>query len=110
VSNYTPGPWEIKPEEAHRDYIRVRGTMLGGTYKIANVCSMKLEGNGKSINEMAKEAQANARLIAAAPELLDVLRMTSLDLHASDDHGECRCSQCNFRREALRVIIKATTP
>lgn len=66
---HTKGPWEVLPREDGVDYIRVRGTQLGLRYKIANVHdeqpSCLPEG----------EAQANATLIAASPELLEALEL-----------------------------------
>jgi hypothetical protein len=72
VSAHTPGPWTVLPPESGTDdYLRVRGTRLGGRYKIANVLSaVPLGANPIE----AEEASANARLIAAAPELLEALR------------------------------------
>lgn len=68
----TPGPWEIKPEEVDRSYIRIRGTRLGGRFKVANVLSPDYDGVH---NREADETRANARLIAAAPELLEALQI-----------------------------------
>lgn len=69
----TPGPWEIKPEEVDRPYIRIRGTRLGGRFKVANVLSQDYDGVH---HRKADETRANARLIAAAPELLEALTTT----------------------------------
>lgn len=69
----TPGPWEIKPEEVDRPYIRIRGTRLGGRFKVANVLSPDYDGVH---HREADETRANARLIAAAPELLEALTST----------------------------------
>lgn len=68
----TPGPWEIKPEEVDKDYIRIRGTLLGGRFKVANVLTPFYEG---AHEREVKETRANAHLIAAAPELLEALEM-----------------------------------
>lgn len=68
-TKHTPGPWQVMPEEYHRDYIRIRGTSIGGKYKVANVCGIKVEGS-VPINEL-EEVRANAALIAAAPELYE---------------------------------------
>ena len=68
----TPGPWEIKPEEVDRPYIRIRGTRLGGRFKVANVLSPDYDGVH---HREADETRANARLIAAAPELLEALQL-----------------------------------
>lgn len=69
----TPGPWEIKPEEVDRPYIRIRGTRLGRRFKVANVLSPDYDGVH---HREADETRANARLIAAAPELLEALTTT----------------------------------
>lgn len=66
----TPGPWEIKPEEVDRPYIRIRGTRLGGRFKVANVLSPDYDGVH---HREADETRANARLIASSPRLLELL-------------------------------------
>jgi hypothetical protein len=70
MPKFTKGPWQVLPEEADKDYIRIRGTVLGGRYKIANVPTPTYEGVHP--RELA-ESRANAALIAAAPELLAAL-------------------------------------
>lgn len=68
--NYTPGPWIILPEEVDKDYIRIRGSRLGSRYKITNVITPTYQG----IHEReAEETRANARLMAASPELFEFL-------------------------------------
>ena len=37
MSKHTPEPWELLDAEADKEYLRIRGTVLGGRYKIANV-------------------------------------------------------------------------
>ena len=71
MSKHTKGPWQLLPEECDFPYIRVRGTSLGGRFKIANVLTPVYDGAGE---REAKETLANARLIAAAPELLAALQ------------------------------------
>ncbi len=70
MSGHTLGPWRILPEECDKPYIRVRGTALGRRFKIANVITPCYEGVD---SREAEETRANARLIAAAPELLEAL-------------------------------------
>jgi len=71
MSKHTHGPWVALPEECDKPYIRIRGTLLGGRYKIANVLTPIYEG----VHEReAKETRANARIIEAAPELLEALK------------------------------------
>ena len=70
MSGHTPGPWEVLPESDSHE----------GTLNI--VSEYEEKGGRASANWIAEcdlqsdEAQnrANARLIAAAPELLDALR------------------------------------
>ena len=70
MSKHTPGPWRILPEECDKPYIRVRGTVLGARYKVANVIPPSYEG----VHEReAEETRANARLIAAAPKMYALL-------------------------------------
>lgn len=62
----TPGPWKILPEEVDKDYIRVRGTVLGEKYKVANIPCVP---GAPEID--VENSRADARLIAAAPELME---------------------------------------
>lgn len=73
--SFTKGPWEVKPEEFNRPYIRIRGTALGGKYKIANVLGLSKDGELYGDDE---ETRANAHLIAAAPELYEALEKISV--------------------------------
>ena len=67
---HSKGPWKILPEEVDKPYIRVRGDRLGGRFKIANVLTPVYA----DVHEReAQETRANAILIAAAPDLLEVL-------------------------------------
>lgn len=92
---YSHGPWEVKPEEAHRDYIRIRGTTPGGIYKIANVHAPTLEGNGKWVNGEIEERRANARLVAAAPETFEAMESLVIEWAKSGDIAGAvhRCRQ-----------------
>ena len=73
-TKHTPGPWQVLPEECEKPYIRVRGSVLGGRYKIANVVTPIYEG--VHLRE-AEETRRNARLIAAAPQQHDALLAVS---------------------------------
>lgn len=103
----TPGPWEIKPEEVDKPYIRIRGTQLGGRFKVANVLSPDYDGVHHC---EADETRANARLIAAAPELLEALQMITYEysllvIHNFDFSTLGRDEEYN---RALAAINKAT--
>ena len=66
MSKHTPGPWYYVGGSDKRaaPYIRKEGDMVPGTMAIASVT-----GRGG-----VSESAANARLIAAAPELLAALK------------------------------------
>jgi len=70
-TQHTKGPWRLLPEECDKPYIRIRGTQLGGRYKIANVLTPIHPGVHE---DEADETRANARLISEAPDLLEALR------------------------------------
>lgn len=80
---YSKGPWEIKPEEVDKPYIRIRGTRLGGRFKIANVLTPIYE-NFPQLE--LDEVRHNARLIAAAPELFELLVSINGNYHLSVEH------------------------
>jgi hypothetical protein len=99
-TKHTPGPWQTLPEEADKAYIRVRGTRLGSRYKVANVVTLDYAGVHP---REAEETRANARLIAAAPELLEACETLLFELVAGP---ACRSEVIVFARA---VIAKATT-
>ncbi len=70
-NKHTPGPWEVLPEEPDKDYIRVRGTVLGGKYKIADIPFVR---SAVWVYDL-EEARKNAKLVADCPELLDTMRL-----------------------------------
>ena len=62
-TNYTPGPWEAMTPLGPGDYaVLSKSVNAGGNFHIATL------PNGSH-----KEAKANARLIAAAPEMAEAL-------------------------------------
>jgi hypothetical protein len=104
---FTFGPWQTMPEETDKQYVRIRGTQLGERYKIANVLTPDYEG----ANELeADETRANARLIAAAPELLEALRdMLSGWKYIREVHGDLYGVGWDRAQEkAESAIAKAT--
>lgn len=101
-SKHTPGPWTVLPEEADKDYLRIRGTRLGGRYKVANVHHLRYEGVHAVVRERDDaESMANARLIAAAPELLEAL-VDVMFRHVQFDN------KSEYANKARAAIAKAT--
>lgn len=74
TSKHTPGPWVLMPE-FHGDHGQYYITDEADGSEIASVTAW--------IGEHRAEAEANARLIAAAPDLLSALVM----LRDADDIG-----------------------
>jgi hypothetical protein len=77
-SDHTPGPWEYVPStEHHGPYVE---SSVGGTicdcYVMSNPSapSVRNGGDSKPISFFHEMADPNARLIAAAPEMLEALR------------------------------------
>lgn len=75
ATSHTPTPWAVLPEECEKPYIRIRGTYLGGRYKIANVITPVYDG---VLPHEAVETRANAahivRCVNAHDALLAALR------------------------------------
>jgi len=103
TSAHTPGTWTVLPEEPEMDYIRIRGQCLGARYKIANVMSPSYKGVNES--ELV-ETMANARLIAAAPDLLKALQRTLNWL--SSYQGEAALGPSGPYEQARSAIAAAT--
>jgi hypothetical protein len=71
----TPGPWHVEPEE----WTEGRGIAICGKDGAVAIIDAEMAPNG--------EDYANARLIAAAPELLDALREFVSDIEAAYSSG-----------------------
>jgi hypothetical protein len=85
-TKHTPGPWTIADD--------MRGI---GNARVAGV----LDANGIGVANCGSHGEANARLIAAAPDMLDAL-YTLLD---AIDGNRITVGDCNQARAA---IAKAT--
>lgn len=105
---HTPGPWEASFTNClggTADYCRIRplNQEMFGIHSSLEIATMNLMDEA--------EQQSNARLIAAAPDLLEALQ-TSYDVFDSTEIGhhmhDCDCSQCAFvttRDNAVRKAI-----
>lgn len=116
TANHTPGPWTVLPEEADKDYLRIRGTRLGGRYKVANVHIPRYWESHHVLRDRENaESWSNARLIAAAPELLEALRIarefmsiaSDWNFHEAEINGEMR-STYDWLAVVDAAIAKAT--
>lgn len=62
---HTPGPWETYETQA--EHIKIVGSDQSKSYRMVPICTPY------EIKKKPGEMKANAKLIAAAPELLEVL-------------------------------------
>lgn len=73
-NNHTAGEWKVKHSES-KDAFNIVGTKLGGKYKIARCPYLQIEGSPELSEREKDETEANAKLIAASPELLKLVQM-----------------------------------
>jgi hypothetical protein len=96
----------VMPYEADKDYVRIRGTQLGRRYKIANVLSPQLS---LRLNAVATETEANARLIAAAPELYDALSCFVAEAERKGRSDEAPVAEARVILSRIRERSSSTT-
>jgi len=75
MSKHTPGPWQTDQAEHDAPYQDIRIHAGKGS-----ICCVWIDD--APLHDYNAEQRANARLIAAAPELLEALRWTARALHA----------------------------
>ena len=81
MMGHTPGPWELDSESLKGDsYTAINGE---GWYELATVVTRMISGA-----EDSPEGLANARLIAAAPDLLAALEW-AVDAAGADQYESC---------------------
>jgi hypothetical protein len=93
---YTPGPWfteDAQPGDLFR-YV-----MCGEGDTLAHLCRTSINGN--------QNAEADARLIAAAPELLAALKVALRDLEMISDTGDWGTELDPAIFQAREAIAKA---
>jgi hypothetical protein len=90
---HTPGPWEFTGSMHMNAYL-----VGGGNRYVCSVWDhLREDDNGHPI-DMYEEMQANARLIAAAPEMLEALIL-----------GALAARKTNFTATALESLIEKAT-
>lgn len=100
MNKHTPGPWTRKKGERFKNdnIAGVRGP--DGLYVVA---AFDFNQHNRD-----SEVEANAKLIAAAPELLEVAQEALMNC-SIDNHGGGDDLDCKFCNHARAVIAKATT-
>ena len=74
MTEHTPGPWDVEVEEPAQHVIRANWS--SEQYPIARL-----------LHSETRNAEGNARLIAAAPALLDVVTYFDYAYNWADDDG-----------------------
>lgn len=100
MTKHTPGPWRTELGDRAAYHIHERRLILPphGSESGAPIAKMNEGFDGVS--------EANARLIAAAPEMLEALKAANAAINPSDIHGISLCSW-NDRLKAATVTICA---
>lgn len=111
MSGHTPGPWELQLRERkrpHGEASTVEGSLRRSGAMPVEIVARVDFGYGRAVDE------ANARLIAAAPDLLLLVEELAKGpaLHACDTRGERNDARnqwlLGLREKAKAAIAKAT--
>ena len=95
MANYTPGPWMPNGTAVEQD-------RNGPTYVIASV-----RGGHFQDDRDDSEIDANTRLLAAAPDLLEAAKEAERMLyHGKHRVGYGACGQCEARAKLYAAIAK----
>lgn len=115
---FTPGPWVLVPAtEHHGPYIAAdRGGDVCDCYCMTEpgLASTRNGGPSRPVNFQGEEAHANARLIAAAPDLFAQLARVTDHLEVwARDHSDERTSETDAAIYCARAVLaraKGETP
>ena len=99
MSMHTQGPWEYFEQKAWGQDFMYGGVRVPGGFVIVNGCAP-----GRS-----KEGNDNARLIAAAPAMLEALRLCEAVLAEHEQYDEGEPSRESEAAEAARDAIAQAT-
>lgn len=90
---YMPGPWEIKPADKNdKGMYQAIVKTIAGPYKITAL----------AFGRSKEEAEANGKLMAAAPDMLNALLLAYTRLSANTTQNK------NILKSISQIIDKAT--
>lgn len=97
MSKHTPGPWTVQEREHSFRVVDSRALKFDNS----RLCDVQ-HWAGATRGPDREEARANARLIAAAPELLEALKLCAVLVHDGNRQGDAAIEA------AHAAIAKAT--
>ena len=116
TAKHTPGPWELQRPLFGEQHIYVHSeNTVNGRKALSgrqHICVVPYEGKKGAVayHEMFN---ANARLIAAAPELLEAAKLVLEWYEAEDNHSGTdfyqRMQMCRDSEDAIRAAIAKAT-
>ena len=114
TAQHTPGPWTYEGDHTHRQFnIRMLGHLIGTRDEAKHICTVNNLPSHVLANRDAGAAEANARLIAAAPDMLEALRAIATYMRGdltTDDFKSLRLKRGdmtgNVRRIAENVLTR----
>ena len=105
MSKHTPGPWEWSDKYRTSDNKRNTWSLLGKDgYGI-----LSCDGDANSPQSLGASGEANARLIAAAPELLEALQMARTYMKYPRDASDALVTAHNKAIYAVDAAIAKAT-
>jgi hypothetical protein len=101
MSDYTPGPWK---REGANVYALQHHGWRKGEEQFCNRFFAQVMDSHTPKNEL----EANARLISAAPELLEACKDVMWSISRKTMYeGSCQCEDCKAIRKVKAAIAKA---
>lgn len=102
LAGHTPGPWEI--DDRNEDEIEIVGKPTWGARRYGVQGEWAVAKIDDLLGDFPREMRANARLIAAAPDLLDLVR--KFDEHAKS--GKAFNYPLGALADIANVLARAT--
>jgi hypothetical protein len=96
-TKHTPGPWTVEKFTREHEWVRMRARVTDGEDTVAQLFDSAFEDRN----------HANARLIAAAPEMLEALELTLEALFQNPELNFCKGPMAIETFEAINSIKAA---
>jgi hypothetical protein len=110
MSKHTPGRWKLDSRLTEPDQYG-DGDSIAIFPEQGRVCICEVvarEGEGRRSTRIQEQAEANAALIAAAPELLEAVQMCLFAVTRDADANDGRVDRAAVTMLCEQIIAKAT--